>query len=316
MFVDSTLLLDVKKVLGSCETPEMYRRLSDAVRLGSNQSKSNDWNIGEMDICVCDCCVTLPADVMTVLAVNSGGSPTLIRDQWFQYHINGSGSGCCAPCGYTDEVGQVVTYKDPSGPVLLVAVVENALDSGKAVRVYGWDENGKRIYTEGAGGLLEDGFLVPTTFGFSNTNPDAPAITRIDRIKKDLTNGFIRLVAIDPDDATVHTQIGYYMPWETTPTYRRIKVQEKSWVRIKYKRRDIEVRGTGDWINIDNREALLLLLRAVKYRMDGRLEDARNYELEGMRLLSNEAEALRPNAISPPQVIFTDHQAQVDSLYY
>lgn len=316
MFVDSTLLLDVKKVLGTCETPEMYRRLSDAVRLGSNQSKSNDWNIGEMDICVCDCCVTLPADVMTVLAVNSGGSPTLIRDQWFQYHINGSGSGCCAPCGYTDEVGQVVTYKDPSGPVLLVAVVENALDSGKALRVYGWDEDGKRIYTEGAGGILEDGFLVPTVFGFSTTNPNAPAITRIDRIKKDLTNGFIRLVAIDPTDSTVHTQIGYYMPWETNPTYRRIKVQEKSWVRIKYKRRDIEVRGTGDWINIDNREALLLLLRAVKYRMDGRLEDARNYEIEGMRLLSNEAEALRPNAISPPQVIFTDHQAQVDSLYY
>lgn len=316
MFVDASLLADVKKVLGTCETPEMYRRLTDAVRIGTNQSKSNDWNIAEMDICVCDGCVTLPADVMTVLAVNNGGYPTLIRDQWFQYHINGPGSNCCVPWGYTDEVGQVSTYKDPSGPVLLVAVVENALDAGKLLRVFGWDEDGKRIYTEGAGGVLEDGFLVPTSFGFSTVNPDAPAITRIDRIKKDLTNGFIRLVAIDPDDNSIHTQIGYYMPWETVPLYRRIRVPDKSWIRIKYKRRDIEVRGTGDWINIDNREALLMLLKSVKKRMDDRVEEARIFELEGMRMLSNEAEALRPNAISPPQFIFSDYKDDGDRLFF
>jgi hypothetical protein len=317
MFVDSSLLADVKKVLGTCETAEMYRRLTDAVRLASTQSKSNDWNIGEMDICVCDGCVTLPADVWTVLAVNNGGRPTLIRDQWFQYHVNGPGSNCTIPCGYTDEVGPVVTYKDPAIPVQLIAVVENSLDSGKLLRVYGWDDNGKRIYTEGAGGILEDGIVVPTTYGFSAVNPTAPYIARIDRIKKDLTNGFIRLIAVDPSDSSIHTQIGYYMPWETIPSYRRIRVPDRSWIRIKYKRRDIEVRGTGDWINIDNREALLLLVKAVKKRLDDRLEEARNYELEGMRLLSNEAEAIRPNAISPPQVIFSDYRDTCgDSLYY
>jgi hypothetical protein len=314
MFVDSTLLSDIKSVLGRCEDEVLYRRLTDAVKLASNQSKANDWNIGEMDLCVCDGCVTLPADVGTVLAVNNGGYPTLIRDQWFQFHINGPGSTCTIPWSYTDEVGPVVTYKDPSIAVNLVAVVEDATDAGIELRVFGWDEDGKRIYTEGAGGILEDGFLVPTSYGFSTVNSEAPPIARIDRIKKELTNGFIRLAAIDPDDNSVHTQIGYYMPWETTPSYRRIRVPDRSWLRIKYKRKDLEVRGEGDWINIDNREALLLLVKAVKFRLDNQLGQARDYELEGMRLLSNEAEALRPNAISPPQMIFSDYREGEDRI--
>lgn len=316
MFVDATLLADVKKVLGSCENAELYRRLSDAVKLGNNQSKSNDWVTGQMDLCVCDGCVTLPADVETVLAVNIGGHPTLIRDQWFQYHINGTGSCDWGGWTYTDELGPVVTYRDPSEPVNLVAVTENSLDSSAVLRVFGWDVNGKRIYTPGAGGVLEDGFLVPTVYGFSALNPEAPAIARIDRIQKALTNGFIKLIAVDTDDNSSHTQIGYYMPWETVPIYRRFRVPDRSWIRIKYKRKDIEVRGLGDWINLENREALLLLIKAVKKRLDDRIEEAKNYEIEGIRLLSNEAEKLRPNAISPPQVIFSEYMEGRDALFF
>jgi hypothetical protein len=316
MFVDSALLSDVKKVLGKCENAELFRRLTDAVKLANTQSKSNDWQTATMDLCVCDGCVTLPADVGTILGVNVGGRPSLLRDDWFQFHINGTGSQDYVPWPYVDELGPVVTYKDPSVAVDLVAVVEDAADSGIALRVFGWDEDGKRIYTEGAGGVLEDGFLVPTSYGFSTVNPDAPAIARIDRNQKELTNGFIRLVAVDPADDSIHTQIGYYMPWETTPAYRRIRVPDRSWVRIKYKRVDIEVRGSGDWINLNNRESLLLLVKAVRFRLDDQLEKARNYELEGMRLLSNEAESLRPNAISPPQIINGEWRDDNDRLFY
>lgn len=320
MFLDTTLLTDVKNVLGKCSDDELFRRLSDAVKLAGTQSKSNDWNVGQMDLCVCDGCVTLPADVGTVLAVNNGGFPSLIRDQWFQYHVNGNGSNTWNDWNYTDELGPVCTYKDPSGPVNIIAVTENSLDSSVAtLRVFGWDENGKRIYTPGPNGILEDGFLVPIIYGFSGSNPDAPAIARIDRIAKSLSNGFIKLLAVDPDDDSSHTQIGYYQPWETVPSYRRIRVPDRSWLRIKYKRKDVEVRGVGDWINLDNREALLLLLRAVKLRKAEQLELARNYELEGMRLLSQEAESLRPNSISPPQVIFSGSDTQygeMDRLYY
>jgi hypothetical protein len=320
MFLDQTLVNDIKNALGTCDNATLYRRISDAVILASDQCKSTDWNVGQMDICVCDGSVTLPADVATVLAVNRGGMPTLIRDQWFQYHINGSGSTNFGEWNYTDELGPVVTYRDPSAPVKLVAVVENALDSNQVgLRVFGWDKDGKRIYTTGPDGILEDGFLVPTIYGFSGVHPDAPSIARIDRIKKNVTNGFVRLLAIDPVELTSHTQIGYYHPWETVPSYRRIRVGDRSWLRIKYRRKDLEVRGMGDWINIENRQALILFCKAVKFRLDDQLERAVAYEKDGLRLISNQAESLRPSALTPPQIIVDSTAANLgpeDSLGY
>jgi len=313
----SDVISESKKVLGKCDDEYVYRRISDAVRLANSQGKF-DAALGEMDLCVCDGCVTLPAEVATVLAVNSGGYPTLIRDQWFQYHINGTGTPNFIPWGYTNELGQVSTYKDPSGPVYLVAEVENAQDSNKELRVYGWDVNGKRIYTEGAGGVLEDGMLVPTIYGFAVPNPSYPQIARIDKIKKAVTNGFIRLLAVDPTTWESHTQIGYYLPWETAPMYRRIAVPDRNWIRIKYRKKDLEVRSSADWINIENKEALLLLIKAVKFRLDNQLDSGRAYELEGMRLLSNDAEATRPPGPSMPQILFNTYptSGEDDRLIY
>jgi hypothetical protein len=299
----SEILSEAKSVLGRCDEASTFRRITDAVRLANNQGKF-DISLGQMDICACDGCVTLPADVGTVLAVNSGGFPTLIRDQWYQYHANGTGSECDTPWNYTDELGMVSTFKDPSAPVKLVAVVENAADSNCLIRAFGWDENGKRIYTEGAGGILEDGFLVPTVYGYSVPNPDAPDIARIDRIQKVATNGFIKLIAVDSATLETHTMIGYYQPWELNPSYRRIRTPNRNWIRIKYRKKDLEIRASSDWINIENREALLLLIKAVQFRLSNQIDQARAYETEGIRLLSNEAEALRPPSLSGPQIVW------------
>ncbi len=300
-----------------CDDTYIFRRITDAVRVANNSGKF-DVALSIMDLCVCGGCVTLPADVGTVLAVNNGGFPTLMRDQWFQYHVNGPGNQCYTPWPYTDELGMVSTYKDPSAPVLLIAEVENPVDSNTTLRVFGWDENGKRIYTEGANGVLEDGLLVPTVYGFSVPNGDAPTIAKIDRVQKQITNGFVKLLAIDPTTMDVHTMIGYYQPWETNPSYRRIRVSNQSWIKIKYRKKDLEVRAASDWINIENREALILLIKAVKFRLDNQIDQGKSYEIEGMRLLSNEAEALRPPGLSGPQIIWADgaNGQTNDTLFY
>ncbi len=315
--VVSAIIDEAKDVLGKCSLDYCFKRITDAVRLANNQGKF-DISLAQMDICVCDGCVTLPYDVATVLAVNNGGFPTLLRDQWFQFHANGTGTTCYIPWNYTDEAGPVVTFKDPSAPVKLVAEVENALDSNKELRVFGWDENGKRIYTEGANGILEDGFLVPTVYGFAVPNPSAPDIARIDRIQKALTNGFVRLIAVDSATLATHTLVGYYQPWETDPRYRRVRVSNRTWIRIKYRRKDLEVRSSSDWINIENREALLMLLKAVKFRLDNQIDQAKGFEIEGIRLLSNEAEALRPPAVNGPQIIWNTGvpASEQDVLFY
>lgn len=314
----SEIIDEARSVLGRCADEYVFKRITDAVKLANFQGKF-DVALGQMDICSCDGCITLPAEVGTVLAVNNCGFPTMVRDQWFQYHYNGSGNEKFIALGYTDELGYFSTFKDPAGEVQLIASVENPKDSGKSLRVFGWDIDGKRIYTTGANGVLEDGFLVPLVFGFTLPSPNIPNIARIDRVQKDVTNGFIKLIAIDSYNQTPQTLIGYYLPWETSPIYRRIRTGQNSWVRLKYRRKDIEVRGVQDWINIENREALLLILRAVKLRLDNQFELARTAENEGIRLLSNEAEALRPPGLNAPQIIFPDWEPYgngIERLFY
>lgn len=291
--------------------------MSDACKRFNNKGIA-DQSIGEMDICVCNGCVTLPSDVYTVLAVNNGGLPTVIRSQWFAYHINGPGDQECTPAQYTTVEGEYCTIRDPSKAVYLVAVLDSAADNNKTIRVFGWDANGQRIYTPDSTGAMQDGFYVPTIYGSPTRNAAASAINRIDRIDKALTNGFIKLVAVDPVTLSGHTLIGWYRPEETTPRYQRLKVKNQSWVRVKYKKRDDEIRSLNDWINIDNREAFLQMLKAVKQDLLDRHDIASAAEAVAVKLMNEEATAKRPkNELSGPQVLYSDWPfSQGETMFY
>lgn len=262
--------------VGNCEQSQVFSYLTDALKLLSDKAHY-DFTLGSLDITVCDACATLPDFVKTVLAVTTCGEPTYLRDQWYQYHINGWGSQKWTNCGYTDELGQYCTFRDPVAQSQLVAVVDETSDNNKQVRVFGWDINGDRIYTAGPNNTLEDGFLVPTISGYPLPNPDAPLIARIDRISLELPRkGFIRLVAVDPsntDDSTNKVLIGNYSPVEQYPAYRRIRVGVcHSWVRIKYRKQDATIRSLQDWIEVDNKLAILLGCQAVKHFRQGRYD--------------------------------------------
>jgi hypothetical protein len=316
MFVES-VIDDVRVVLGRLDDRTIFRRLTDAVRLGNDQAKF-DQTVGVMDVFLYDGFMTVPPDVATILAVNQEGWPTVIRDQWFQFHVNGPGMERWQPWTFTDELGPVCTFRDAQFPAQMTAIVENPQDSNCELRVFGWDENDKRIYTPDQNGNLQDGFLVPTAYGVTTSNPAAPPIYKIDRIKKGLTQGYVQLFAQNVNDPTCNVMVGYYQPWETVPSYRRIRVMRMTWARIKYKRKDLEVRSLHDWINIDNRSALLLLVKSVKFLLDNQIEQAKAFETEGMRLLSNEADNLRPPSLQEPQVLFADgieRDASKDELY-
>ncbi len=308
--------LKSSEVLGSCQDSYVFDRLTDAQKLISNMGIM-DPAIGVMTLCVQDGCVTLPDDVDTVLSVNQGGFPTLMRDEWFRYHVNGPGDECWQPWNYTDFLGRVCTYKDPSAAVALIAQVESPKDSGKELRVFGWDENNTRIYTPNANGDMQDGFLVPTVYGFSQPNPEAPLVVRIDRIQKAVTSGFVRLIAVNLD-GTPNTQIGYYRPEETNPSYARIRVADRNWIKIKYRRRSFDIRSESDWVNVDNREALVLAVKAVQARRRNALQLASQLEAEASRILTSEVEAHETPAMSAPQIVWNEGlpASETDRLIY
>jgi hypothetical protein len=255
--------------------------------------------------------------VGTVLGVDVCGNPTLLQDQFFKYHINGPGARGNG-CGPITEMGQVCTYRDPAYPAYLTAEVTSAADNNKKLRVYATRaDNGQKIFTPGPDGKLYEGFLVPLIYGYPQRNPNVPALGRIYRISKEATKDFVKLYAVRASDGVSQTLIGHYEPDETEPTYRRIKVRAKSSVLVKYKKASLEVRSMSDWLNFSNYEALRLACRAVKYRLDDKITEARQFEEEASRILAEETEALRPSGPRVPQVITDIYSPQgQESLYY
>ena len=329
MFI-SEIYRRAKRALETCDEVSTFEGITDAVRLLGNKGIA-DTSLGELTVCVHNGCITLPRDVGTVLGVNVNGAPTLLQDQWFQYHINGPGmpgrgnhnndgnsnTRGGGGCGPIIEMGQVCTYRDLNCPAYLVAEIDSAADNNKELRVFAYDVNGNKIFTHDDEGVLREGFVVPTVFGFPAPNSEAPAAVQIYRISKVPTLGFVRLSAVNASDGASQGKIGYYEPNETLPTYRRIKVPNCSFVRVKYKKANLTVTSQNDFVNIDNYEALILACRAVKFRNDDKYDAASAAEAEAARIWSEQIEAQRPSGPRVPQIISDVYEPNgEDSLIY
>jgi hypothetical protein len=302
-----------KREYQSCDQTAVFSAITKAIRLLEKKAHY-DASLGVLDIAVCNDSITLPNFIQTVLGVNTACGTTLLRDDWFQFHTGGVGSERWTDPGFTDVLGEVVTFRDPITPVSLVAIVESSSDNNKVVRVFGYDATGKKIYTPGPSGNLEEGFLVPAVVGYPLVNPSAPLIARIERITKVVTNGFIRLVGIDPY-TNVKTLIGYYEPTDTNPRYKRMRVSKGSrWVRIKYRKAYSEIRSLNDWINIQNTLALQLAVKAVKLYEQDKYDSARQAEEEGARMLSEEEDVNKTPTAIGPQISY-DYVNESDSIW-
>lgn len=305
-FTVSDIITEIKSSdgVGNCDNTQVFSYLTDALLLISNKAHY-DFKLGTLDITVCDACVTLPDFVKTVLSVTTCGEPTYLRDSWYQFHQNGWGSQTWTNCGYTDELGSFCTFRDPVAASQLVAVVDETSDNNKEVRVFGWDINGERIWSDGPNGTRLDGFLVPTISGYPLPNPNVPLIARVDRISLQLPRkGMIRLVAVDPantDTATNKTLIGVYEPTLQYPSYRRIRLgAANAWARIKYRKQDATIRALTDWIDVDNKLAILLACQAVKHMRSGRYDVGNAALAQATMMLSDGQSVLQtPTAIGP-----------------
>src|SRR5262249_25046382 len=141
-------------------------------------------------------------------------------------------------------------------------------------------------------------------------------LSSIYRIARDATKDFVRLIAINADDGVSQTQIGYYEPDETLPAYRRIRVPNKSYVRIKYKKANTELVSQRNWINYDNRQALVLACRSVKFNSDDKYDQANAALAQAIELINKQAESERPAGPRVPQIINGVFQQNDDELFY
>lgn len=291
---------DAKEIFGHCNEKKLFRLITDAVELLANKGEI-DPLVGFVDICVDGQCITLPREVETVLAVNIGGRPSLGHDELFSFHLNGPGD-FSSSCNWDwFNTGAFCTYRDLKCPSRLVAFLDNIEDEGKKVRVFGFDDQNRPLRTK-VGDSWEDGFLVPTIYGYALPASDDPVVSRITGIVKDVTVANVRLSSFDNSTST-GTLLGVFEPDETKPRYRRIRISNASdWVRLCYRKRTAEIRSLNDRILLHSRPALKLAMKALKKYSEEDLGSALQFEAQATRLLTERESVLTSVAGNPLQV--------------
>lgn len=311
MIVTLKMVLDGAKsdaILGISERGKTIDYINRAVELAAYRANWNPW-LATMDICS-DACgvVTLPSIVGTVLQVNVGGYPTIFRNSWYEYHINGLGQQCGPSCGFSDDMGWSPVFQDLAEWSVIGCICTDAIDGngskemiveGEVMGPYGHIQ---QAITVPATGPSSTGVKIPLINNWVNTILPVTYFRKITRITKPVTRGYVKLIAFSIRQMALAMNIGYYAPNETNPIYRRIKVGATcKWCRVRYRRASLALVDDHDIVPISSYQAVLDLLKAI------RLSDANNVDLseaylaKAVRLL-NEVQAVESPGFSPVQV--------------
>lgn len=279
MIIVGDIYEQIQSVLGTCSEEQTFAKLNEAIEELANLG---NWDpmVVYLDICTQGCEITLPDDIEVPLAINIGGVPSDFRNKWFEFHLNGPGSECCpSACSFSwTDKGEFPTFRDPARPSLVAAYPEREEDMSANVRVYGYDHCDKWIMTADCNGVLQDGFDVPIIFGMGSGMTTTQKVKRITRVAKPVTNGFIKLVALDPGSHSGGTLLGLFRPYITNPSFRRITVKGSgvdrlnalgctscsTWVRMRARRKTFKVTQLSDSIPLHSVTALKMMCQAIK----------------------------------------------------
>lgn len=263
-----------------------------------------DPSVGIIDVCS-DACglVTLPSFIATVMQVNVGGYPTIFRNQWYDFHVNGLGNQCPIQIGFSNDAGWSPVFQDLKEWSVVAAICEDATDGdGSKVMIVEGETmdslgNIKQAITIPVAGASESGIKIPLLNGYANTDGANPTFFRkITRVTKPVTRGYVKLIAFPMRQMALSVTLGYYDPNETTPNYKRIRVgQSCKWVRLLYRRASLSLVNDWDIVPINSYQAMLDLIKAINMSDSNNPQASELYLAKAVRLM-NEVQSIENNA--------------------
>lgn len=232
--------------------------------------------------------ITLPRNLLSVLAAQFDDVPRLSYPKWHEFIASGPGkiSEGFGLQMLVDIGDGFVTYLDPTSPFKLRVKVENSNDAGKTLWVSGLDSDGREVYSP-------DGNKGNSIQLASPSVTTEQVFTSVTAVRKDITEGYITLWAVDPD-TDAETQIATYEPSEKKISYRRYKVTgtaTQNSVNCLCKLRYVPlVHCIDDEVEVTpgNEGALKLGLISLQYEDKNDLERADEYMARAISLLNAE----------------------------
>lgn len=294
-------------ILGISDRAKIIDFIKRGVELAAFKANWNPW-LATMDVCS-DACgiVTLPSIVGTVLQVNVGGYPTVFRNDWFDFHINGPGDSTCGTCcGFSTDAGWSPIFQDLREWSVLGAICEDTIDGNGSLEMIVEGEiqdlnfNTKQAITIPPSGPSTPGVRIPLINNWANTDARVTHFRKITRVTKPVTRGYVKLIAFPIKQMALAMNVGYYTPNETNPTYRRIKVGATcKWVRIRYRRASIVLVNDYDIVPLGSYQATLDLLKSIRLSDSNNIDASEAYLAKAVRLL-NEVQAIESGSTFSP----------------
>lgn len=281
---------DVARIVGPIGRLKIFDRVTEALEALANEAHW-DGLTGYVDILTDgNQYVTLPRYVESPIAMNIGGRPANMRNKWFEFHLNGPGSTDCSGVwdNSWDWVGDTVTQNPPQYVFQLVAIPDSNADDAKSITIYGLDEDGKPL---GAGAGYT--FTVDHTKLLPLVNDQK--ILRIDRIVRDATANFVRLLGYSTDQ-TQNVQLGYWYPDETEPRYTRIRIPTWSnWIRMRYRKRTLKISSIYDQIHLMSKAAAVTMVDSLENLRNKQVELSNQLSQKAVEMLNKEQSSRNPN---------------------
>lgn len=154
--------------------------------------------------CARQACITLPPGLETALGANVNAVHHNIRNQWFEFMENGPGEQTingCAISALVDRGDGWPSFHDVCGEKKLRVYADLPEDADAQILLQGKDENSNLIMTsDGAGGWVDGEYVA-----IDNATPATSVkwFTKLVRIQKPVTNGFVRIYQVIPDGQAI-----------------------------------------------------------------------------------------------------------------
>lgn len=128
-------------------------------------------------------------------------------------------------------------------------------------------------------------------------------VAQINQIQVPQSDGFKRLYAWDTGRENNIAFIGNIPSFETSPLYRRIQIRENAkWVRMKYRRRSYDLITEYDFINLDSKMAILMMVQSQELLMRKFADESERYRAIAVEYLNKRNRAIDGARVYPLQV--------------
>jgi hypothetical protein len=260
-----------------------------------------------MEGCVVDGCIAWPRYVATPLAINVCGRPTEMQNRWYRFLPWDPGHVANA-CNYFahGRGGSLTAEMDGSTPVFnpiacnagmyLQFYIDNILDAGATITIFGLDANGQIIRTQHADGVWQEGVELTLAVPYVQT----PMLVRkVTRVLKDVTNGMVRGYQWDGSSLSGSSplllDLCVYSPAETSPDYMHSRLHgfrphqagcAFTRVTALVKLGFVPVVNGDDLVLIENEDAIRDMIMAIKAKEAEDVAAATAFEANAFRELN------------------------------